>query len=107
LRRRGRRSSPAEADRYTLGVQSLFLICLRRELAGIAACRIGKKRMPATPRDRFWACMERIGSMQRVLGDVIRRAARPGRLAHALERPAIDGTERWLKKKSLAPPDDK
>ena len=33
--------------------------------------RIGKKRMPVTGKDRFWARVERVGSLQRVLGDVL------------------------------------
>ena len=61
---------PAEADSYVLGVQSFFLVmsprgCQHRRL------RIGKKRMPSAKRERFWARVERVGSMQRVLGNAL------------------------------------
>jgi hypothetical protein len=62
---------PAEALAYKLGVQSLFAVLspaggrLHRRL------RIGRKRMPARSRDRFWARVERVGSLQRVLGDLL------------------------------------
>lgn len=57
----------AEAPAYKLGVQSFFLILSSPH--GHRRLRIGKKRMPATRRERFWARIERVGSLQRVLGD--------------------------------------
>jgi hypothetical protein len=60
---------PADAERFTLGVQSLFLILSPANRRIHRRLRIGKKRMPARPRDRFWARVERVGSLQRVLGD--------------------------------------
>jgi hypothetical protein len=59
---------PLEAPEYRLGVQSLFAIM---SPAGGAhrRLRIGRKRLPSHPRDRFWARIERVGSLQRVLGD--------------------------------------
>jgi hypothetical protein len=59
---------PADADEHVLRVQSLFAI-LSPEVGGHRRLRIGKKRMPASSRDRFWARIERVGSLQRVLGD--------------------------------------
>jgi hypothetical protein len=59
---------PAEADEFKLGVQSLFAI-LSNETGTHRRLRIGKKRMPSTPRDRFWCRIERVGSLQRALGD--------------------------------------
>ena len=60
---------PAEADHYELGVQSLFAIMCP---AGGAKrrLRIGRKRMPASSRDRFWVQVERVGTLQHVLGDI-------------------------------------
>ena len=61
----------AEAGDHKLGVQSLFAVLspaggrLHRRL------RIGKNRMPSRSRDRFWARVERVGSLQRVLGDLL------------------------------------
>ncbi|MDQ3370272.1 MAG: hypothetical protein M3680_33050 [Myxococcota bacterium] len=49
------------------GVQSFFVVLStgsrHRRL------RIGKKRMPATPGERLWARVERVGSLRRVLAD--------------------------------------
>ena len=59
---------PAEAAEYRLGVQSLFAI-LSPAGGEHRRLRIGKKRLPSRPRDRFWARIERVGSLQRVLGD--------------------------------------
>lgn len=58
---------PAHAREVVLGVQSLFAI-LSPEHGGHRRLRIGKKRMPATPRERFWARIERVGSLQHALG---------------------------------------
>jgi hypothetical protein len=58
---------PANAREVALGVQSLFAI-LSPERGAHRRLRIGKKRMPASPRERFWARIERVGSLQRALG---------------------------------------
>lgn len=60
----------AEAQTYELGVQSFFLILSPRR-GHHRRVRIGKKRMPAKRRERFWARIERVGSMQRVLGGAL------------------------------------
>jgi hypothetical protein len=60
----------AEADEVVLGVQSLFAI-LSAEHGVHRRMRIGKKRMPRLARERFWARIERVGSLQRVLGDTL------------------------------------
>ena len=60
----------ADAPTYTLGVQSLFAV-LSPAGGGHRRLRIGRKRMPARARDRFWARVERVGSLQRVLGDLL------------------------------------
>ena len=62
---------PVEADHYVLGVQSLFAILSPAGRSIHRRLRIGKNRMPATPHDRFWAQIERVGSLQRVLGDML------------------------------------
>jgi hypothetical protein len=59
---------PADAREVVLGVQSFFAI-LSPEHGPHRRLRIGKKRMPSSPRERFWARIERVGSLQRVLGD--------------------------------------
>jgi hypothetical protein len=59
---------PVEADEFKLGVQSFFAI-LSPETGSHRRLRIGKKRMPTTSRERFWCRIERVGSLQRVLGD--------------------------------------
>lgn len=60
----------AEAETYTLGVQSFFLIL--SPVRGLhRRVRIGKKRMPARRGERFWARVERVGTMQRVLGGAL------------------------------------
>jgi hypothetical protein len=58
---------PADALVTELGVQSFFLVLssargLHRRM------RVGKKRMPNAG-ERLWARVERVGSLQRVLGD--------------------------------------
>lgn len=62
---------PAEAARVTLGVQSLFAVLSPAGGGVHRRLRIGKNRMPARSRDRFWARVERVGSLQRVLGDLL------------------------------------
>lgn len=61
---------PADALVTTLGVQSFFFV-LGSEHGLHRRIRVGKKRMP-TRGKRYWARVERTGSLQRVL-------ARPGR----------------------------
>ena len=63
---------PAEAHEIAveLGVQSFFAVLSPAGRDLHRRVRIGKKRMPAGSRDRFWAKVERVGPLQRVLGDV-------------------------------------
>jgi hypothetical protein len=61
---------PAEALEVELGIQSFFAVLSPAGRDVHRRLRIGKKRMPASSRDRFWAKVERVGSLQRVLGDV-------------------------------------
>jgi len=58
---------PAGAREVVLAVQSLFAI-LSPDRGAHRRLRIGKKRMPASPRERFWARIERVGSLDRALG---------------------------------------
>jgi hypothetical protein len=61
---------PADAEgEVALAVQSFFLILSPAGGRRHRRLRIGKKRMPARRRDRFWARIERVGSLQRALGD--------------------------------------
>jgi hypothetical protein len=60
----------ADAETYALGVQSFFLI-LSPEGGQHRRVRIGKKRMPSRRGERFWARVERVGTMQRVLGGAL------------------------------------
>ena len=60
---------PAEDKEVALSVQQLFLVLSPAGLGTHRRIRIGKKRMPERRRDRFWARVERVGSLQRVLGD--------------------------------------
>lgn len=59
----------ADAVVTTLGVQSLFFV-LSSEHGLHRRIRVGKKHMP-TRGKRFWARVERTGSLQRVLGDLM------------------------------------
>jgi hypothetical protein len=61
----------AHAAEYKLGVQSLFAVLSPAGGRIHRRLRIGKKRMPSRSRDRFWARVERVGSLQRVLGDLL------------------------------------
>lgn len=61
----------ADAPAYKLGVQSLFAVLSPAGGPVHRRLRIGKKRMPARSRDRFWARVERTGPLQRVLGDLL------------------------------------
>jgi hypothetical protein len=58
---------PADAEVYEVGVQSLFAILSAGERH--RRLRIGRKRMPRGSADRFWARVERVGSLQHALGD--------------------------------------
>ena len=60
---------PADALVTTLGVQSFFFV-LSSEHGIHRRVRVGKKHMP-TQGKRFWARIERVGSLQRVLGDLM------------------------------------
>jgi hypothetical protein len=60
---------PADATTVSLGVQSLFAILSPEGGEMHRRLRVGKNRMPQKPRDRFWARIERVGSLQRTLGD--------------------------------------
>jgi hypothetical protein len=60
---------PADAIEVSLGVQSLFAILSPEGRELHRRLRVGKKRMPQKPRERFWARIERVGSLQRALGD--------------------------------------
>lgn len=60
-----------EADEFTFGVQSLFAILSPAGGRDHRRMRIGRKRMPASPKDRFWARIERVGTLQHVLGNVL------------------------------------
>lgn len=62
---------PAEAEQVELGVQSFFAVLSPAGGALHRRLRIGKKHMPETSHDRFWARVERVGSLQHVLGDVV------------------------------------
>jgi hypothetical protein len=59
---------PADAHETKLGVQSFFVV-LSNAHGTHRRVRIGRKRMPAPTGERFWARVERVGSLQRVLAD--------------------------------------
>jgi hypothetical protein len=59
---------PADALVVEGGVQSFFVV-LSRARGPHRRVRIGRKRMPAPTGERFWARVERVGSLQRVLAD--------------------------------------
>ncbi len=56
----------ADALVVPLGVQSLFAI-LSPEHGQHRRMKIGRKRLPMSSRERFWAQIERVGSLDRVL----------------------------------------
>jgi len=62
---------PAEAPVHTLGVQSLYLLLSPAGRDVHRRVRVGKNRLPTTARDRFWCRIERVGSLERALGDVL------------------------------------
>lgn len=65
---------PAGAVTFTPGVQSFFLITSPAGRALHRRVRVGRKRMPAPTGERFWAVVERVGSLHDVLGDQLEAA---------------------------------
>lgn len=61
----------AAAVETKLGVQSFFLVLSPNGRRSHRRLRIGKKRLPTASGQRFWARVERVGSLQRVLADQI------------------------------------
>lgn len=59
---------PVDAVETTLGVQSFFLV-LSPAHGRHRRVRVGRKHMPTRSGQRFWARVERVGSLQRVLAD--------------------------------------
>jgi len=59
--------SPDELE-ATLGVQSFFMV-MGRDGGCHRRVRVGKKHLPTRPGQRFWARVERTGSLERVVGD--------------------------------------
>jgi hypothetical protein len=60
------------ADPYTehpAGVQSFFVVLSTRVTH--RRVRIGRKRMPETTGERLWARVERVGSFERAMGDLL------------------------------------
>ena len=62
---------PAHGEHVELAVQMLFAVLSPAQSGLHRRLRIGRKRMPRHGRDRFWAVVERVGSLERVIGDVI------------------------------------
>ena len=62
---------PADADKVELGVQAFYAVLTPAGGKLHRRVRIGKKRMPARSDERFWARVERVGTMQRVLGGIV------------------------------------
>ncbi len=62
---------PADAREVELGVQSFFAVLSPADGKSHRRLRVGKKRMPASSHERFWARIERVGTLQRVLGDLV------------------------------------
>jgi hypothetical protein len=61
---------PADPDaEHESGVQSFFVVLSMRDRH--RRVRIGRKRMPATTGERLWARVERIGSFERAMGDLL------------------------------------
>jgi hypothetical protein len=92
---------PADPERVTaLGVQSFFLV-LSPEHGGHRRLRIGRKRMPERSGERFWARVERVGSMQRVIGDQVEaehyRTKTRGERYQPGARPLAHGTYAFLR----------
>ena len=62
------RVRPATARAPIPGVQRFFLV-LQPAHGPARRLRIGRKRMPSPEGQRFWATVERVGSLDRVLAD--------------------------------------
>lgn len=63
---------PADAALAPLGVQAFWLVLSPADRArGQRRVRVGKKRLPRRAGERMWARVERVGSFQRVMGDVL------------------------------------
>jgi hypothetical protein len=60
--------APLGAVAIAAGVQSFFLV-LSPAGGEHRRVRVGRKRMPVRAGERLWARVERVGSLQRVLGD--------------------------------------
>ena len=60
---------PADALVTALGVQSFFFVLSPEHGHFHRRVRVGRKRMPDTSGERYWARVERIGSLDRVLAD--------------------------------------
>jgi len=60
---------PAEALETPLGVQSFFFVLSPAQRDVHRRVRVGRKRMPDASGHRYWARVERIGSLDRVLAD--------------------------------------
>jgi hypothetical protein len=62
---------PADALEVTAGVQSFFVVLGAAGGSSYRRVRIGRKRMPAPSGERFWARVERVGSLQHVIGGMV------------------------------------
>lgn len=62
---------PADAEKVELGVQAFYAVLSPAGGKLHRRVRVGKKRMPARSEERFWARVERVGSMQRALGGIV------------------------------------
>ena len=65
---------PAEALVLPSGVAAFFAVLSPAGGALHRRLRVGKKRMPTAARERFWARVERVGSLDRVLADQLESA---------------------------------
>jgi hypothetical protein len=62
--------APLTASVTDPGVQSFFLV-LSTAHGVHRRVRVGRKRMPVTAGERLWARVERVGTLQRVLADLL------------------------------------
>jgi hypothetical protein len=65
---------PAQAEAYVLGIQSFFAILSPAGREFHRRMRVGKKRMPK-PKERLWARIEKVGTLQRALGEQLEAEA--------------------------------
>jgi hypothetical protein len=90
----------ADALETKLDVQSFFLV-LGPEGGRHRRIRIGRKRLPAAPGQRYWARVERVGSLQRVIGDQLEdehyRTKTRGERYQPGARPIARGTYAFLR----------